>query len=286
MRLLLALLLLVPSTAEAGRFSAIIAAAADATRPGPAPAPSDKCENCDGRGKVGDGVTMTVCPVCNGTGKATTADGQATPMKGVGEGLAALKAQPGKTLVVFGSGFDARWEITAARQVPTLKVVGIEIDPEVAESARRYVEKAGLTDRITIITGDATKIPVEAEYGAAYLWPDTLAELKPQIQKLERFVSYSHEVPGLSMKQVGDIFVYDRHQVVMQPTVVKPDRAVWNGRSYSGPVCSRPNCSMCNALRAQLQPKTVYRPVVVDNADGHWMQKCVNGVCTKYWVPN
>jgi hypothetical protein len=38
--------------------------------PPPAPAPaSDKCENCNGTGKVGDGRVSVVCPVCKGTGK-------------------------------------------------------------------------------------------------------------------------------------------------------------------------------------------------------------------------
>ena len=35
----------------------------------PTPAPSDKCENCGGRGKLGDGVVAVECPVCKGTGK-------------------------------------------------------------------------------------------------------------------------------------------------------------------------------------------------------------------------
>lgn len=35
----------------------------------PAPA-SDKCQNCDGTGKLGDGRIVTVCPICKGTGKA------------------------------------------------------------------------------------------------------------------------------------------------------------------------------------------------------------------------
>jgi DnaJ-class molecular chaperone len=35
-----------------------------------APTPvGDKCENCDGTGKLGDGKIVTVCPVCKGTGK-------------------------------------------------------------------------------------------------------------------------------------------------------------------------------------------------------------------------
>lgn len=34
----------------------------------PTPA-SDKCENCDGTGKIGDGRIVLPCPVCKGTGK-------------------------------------------------------------------------------------------------------------------------------------------------------------------------------------------------------------------------
>jgi DnaJ-class molecular chaperone len=36
----------------------------------PAPA-SDKCQNCDGKGKVrsGDGISIFTCPICKGTGK-------------------------------------------------------------------------------------------------------------------------------------------------------------------------------------------------------------------------
>ena len=40
--------------------------------PSPAPTPqpvTDVCENCNGRGKVGDGTIMVVCPECDGTGK-------------------------------------------------------------------------------------------------------------------------------------------------------------------------------------------------------------------------
>ena len=34
----------------------------------PTPA-SDKCDNCDGTGKIGDGRIVMECPVCKGTGK-------------------------------------------------------------------------------------------------------------------------------------------------------------------------------------------------------------------------
>jgi DnaJ-class molecular chaperone len=43
------------------------------------PAPkSDKCENCDGTGKLGDGRITTTCPVCKGTGKKCP-DGKCKP---------------------------------------------------------------------------------------------------------------------------------------------------------------------------------------------------------------
>lgn len=37
-------------------------------KPTPTPA-SDKCENCNGTGKIGDGRIVMTCPVCRGTGK-------------------------------------------------------------------------------------------------------------------------------------------------------------------------------------------------------------------------
>ena len=38
------------------------------------PAPvSDKCDNCDGTGKIGDGRIVMTCPVCKGTGKRPAA---------------------------------------------------------------------------------------------------------------------------------------------------------------------------------------------------------------------
>lgn len=49
--------------------------------PNPTPTPepdSDICENCNGRGRVGDGTVSTICPVCDGTGKKK----KAGPMMG------------------------------------------------------------------------------------------------------------------------------------------------------------------------------------------------------------
>ena len=38
-------------------------------------------------------------------------------------------------------------------------------------------------------------------------------------------------------------------------------QAVWKGREYSSPVCNKPNCQMCNSIRAQLStPTPQYQP--------------------------
>lgn len=40
----------------------------------PAPKPADdKCQNCNGTGKIGDGRIVHTCPVCGGTGKRPAA---------------------------------------------------------------------------------------------------------------------------------------------------------------------------------------------------------------------
>lgn len=49
-------------------------------QPGPSPAPSgDVCEDCNGLGKVGDGVVMFTCDTCGGTGKKTSSKPEDIP---------------------------------------------------------------------------------------------------------------------------------------------------------------------------------------------------------------
>ena len=318
--LIAALLLAAP--AHGGQFTALISAAFNVS---PGPAPSGECDNCNGTGKLGDGTVSVTCPVCNGTGKkpaataprqpwppttidpplikaaaalaesSLPADAQPTPIEGVRAGLEALNPQPGKTLVVFGSGFDARWEREAARMYPTLKIKGIEIDPDRAESARLYVQRDGLGNRVQIYTGDATNTTFAgADYGAAYLFPDTLAALRPQIEKLERFVSYAHPVPGLGgTPRAGNIYVYAQQKPAVQ--YVRRSAAVWNGRTYTRAKAGC-NCAMCRSIRAQLATPVVQQVAPQQAArGGHYenvMRKvCNRGVCTwvvagRRWVPD
>jgi hypothetical protein len=187
---------------------------------------------------------------------ALSADQQPTPLPTIAAAINALHPRVGDVFVDFGCGPDARACIVAARDCG-LDAIGVEIDPAVAESARRYVAQAGLSHKVTIITADATKIDVpSATIGFAYLWPDTLEALAPKLAKLRAFASFAHPVPGLATRQVGDLFVYEKPTLINtnqhQSTLVRNSVATWNGRQYTSPVCSRPGCSMCAAIRSQL----------------------------------
>lgn len=183
-------------------------------------------------------------------------DQMPTPMEGIGAALRTLNVR-GKTFVDVGCGFDCRAGIVAVRDFGAARVLAIEIDPIIATSARAYVEAAGLQGRIKVVCKDAADVEFPAgAVGFGYLWPETLQALAPKIAKLDQFASYSHAIPGLQSQQVGDVFVYSKpapvqfKQVPVYATV--RGSATWNGRQYSHPVCNRPGCSMCAAIRSQL----------------------------------
>ena len=185
-------------------------------------------------------------------------DAQPTPWTEIGKGLNILKPKSSEVLVEFGCGYDARFLTSAARFYGTQKLIGVEIDVDRADSARRHVLAAELDDRITILDGDATKTEVDADVGMAYLWPETLAELRPKIEQLDRFVSYAHAVPGLRMTKHGSWYLYSKPKpmtrtvIQRQPTYAARPQAVWGGQAYSGPVCNSSSCSMCASIRSQL----------------------------------
>lgn len=227
------------------------------------------------------------------------ADAQPTPMEGVAAVLAALNPQPGEVLVDYGCGFDARYLITACRLHGTLNAIGVEIVPEYAASARRYVEYAGLSDRIEIITGDATKLDVNADIGVAYMWPGALEQLRPKIEKLKRFVSYAYAVPGLTMNRAqvyggGTLYIWNRPIPV--PIVRTSQKTVSLPRGSYCQVCGR-HCS--NPMAHVLQQQIVgYRTVASPQAQpvaavprGHYVQQRVcdgHGHChyERVFVPN
>lgn len=182
---------------------------------------------------------------------ALLADQQPTPMAAIGDALRSINPQ-GRVFLDIGCGYDCRAGIVAVRDFGAARVLAIEIDPATADSARRYVAHAGLSDRIDVITADASQVEFPAgAVGYAYLFADDLAALRPKIARLDRFASFSHAVPGLSMRQAGDVYVYEKPRPQPQIAAIR-SVAVWNGRTYSRPVCRNSRCSMCASIRMQL----------------------------------
>ncbi len=161
------------------------------------------------------------------------------------ERVIGLLPKPEIGFVDYGCG-DARWCIAAAERWGC-RVTGIEIDPVRAAVARERVRSLGLSHLITIITGDATRIDVEADVGVAYLYADVLQQLRPRLATLRAFASYMHRPPGLPVVQNGNSWLYAR-------SVQLARSAVWQGQHYSAPVCPNPGCAMCNSIRRQLTP--------------------------------
>lgn len=173
-----------------------------------------------------------------------------TPHVQVATMLSVLRPQPHETLIDPGCG-DGRALIAAVRGYGC-RAIGIEIDPAQAAKARAAVEASGLSDRITVVEGDARTVDWgPASVGFVYLYPDLLAELRPKLERLDRCVSYMHQVPGMAMTSYnrGEFYHWQRPRLMMQQSQravqsrVSPQRA-------TGPYCNNPNCAMCAAIRA------------------------------------
>lgn len=206
--------------------------------------------------QVADSLPMFSEPIV----PETAADAQPTPYEVIFKAIDLLDLKNTETLLDFGCGGDARVLIHAFHD-KGCRGIGVELDSDRAASARNIVSAAGLSPWITIVEGDATTEPVEGSVGFAYLWPETLEELRPKIQELERFVSYAHAVPGLTMQRIDvpghePLWYWERAPEVSyaEPEVSYSERpyAVYNGRRYYSDYNPGCNCSMCRTIRSQL----------------------------------
>ena len=216
--------------------------------------------------------------VCYGDATSGTPAAAPTPMAEVVRVLALLP-EPKIAYADLGCG-DGRWLFAAAERWPGVRIIGVELDPVTAEATREQVRRAGLTHRITIKTGDATRVDVSADVATAYLYADVLEQLRPRLEKLRAFASYLHRPPGLPVVRNGDSWFYS------QPTPQAV--AVWNGRAFTSAVCSDANCVMCRSIRAQLAAP-VATPEPAKAASGQWVRtKVCNGRACWFedrWVP-
>lgn len=103
-----------PNARAAWCWSLAVASASPSIPDRPQPKPGDMCDNCQGRGKVGDGVTMKTCPVCNGTGKHSANDEIAFEPDDESESESEDETQP--AAVAYGSCADGSCGVSSGGQ--------------------------------------------------------------------------------------------------------------------------------------------------------------------------
>ncbi len=77
-----------------------------------------------------------------------------------------LEPDPGQTILEVGCG-TGRNLILAARRYPDAKFYGFDISNEMLGTARRSIERAGFSDRITLAQGDASAFDTQKMFGIA-----------------------------------------------------------------------------------------------------------------------
>ena len=116
-----------------------------------------------------------------------------TPDALVTQMLRAAKTTAKDLVYDLGAG-DGKIAIAAAKEFGA-RAVGIEYNPELAALARRNAERAGVADRVTIVTGDIFKEDFShATVVTMYLLPELNLRLRPLLLRMTpgtRVVSHS-----------------------------------------------------------------------------------------------
>jgi len=136
---------------------------------------------------------------------------EATPMELVNAGIKVARLKSSDTFCDIGAG-DARWVIAAVKSSGCTGI-GVEYDKRLVKLARKNVEDAGLSGKITIIEGDARKYDYsKITVISVHLYDDLLNELKNlgAFNYAQTIIAPYHDIQGLDMKQVDGIWIYNR----------------------------------------------------------------------------
>lgn len=189
-------------------------------------------------------------PILNGAIAGADAAQAPTEYSKIAEGLDAAGFQPGQSLVDIGCG-DGRVLLVASEQFGASRATGIEMDQNMVDLTRRRFANMDVSDTVSVIMGDATKIDLpEADVGYVYLYPETLEVLRDKLtRKYGTVVSYLHQIPGLPMQKRGDFYVWKRGQsrpAEQQRTVTQYQwQQVYVAPWQTGRPCGNRACVMC-----------------------------------------
>jgi hypothetical protein len=149
-------------------------------------------------------------------GAADLAPFNPTSVAGIEAAVSMLGLGPGDTLLDVGCG-DARVLVEACLRTGC-SGVGVEADQELVDRALARREEHGLTDRLRVVCGDATKMDLAALGATAlfvYLVPEGLRIVWPALQPLVDAgmpaASYVFRAPGAAVvgqKRLGPVSVY------------------------------------------------------------------------------
>jgi SAM-dependent methyltransferase len=134
----------------------------------------------------------------------------------VDEALRLAGLSPGERLLDLGCG-DGRVLLRAAEAYGA-EVIGVELDPRLAATARELLAVAGVDG--TVLEADFESVPVEADVVFAFLSPATLQRLRPRLAALPshaRVVTSGYPVPGWLPNDLGDRVYLYRLPAVEQP---------------------------------------------------------------------
>lgn len=123
-----------------------------------------------------------------------------TPAKAVGDMLRLLDPPASARLFDLGCG-DGRILVHAAKHYGCTSI-GIELNQESAELARKNAESEFVGPLVIVFVGDARKYDLtSAQYVTMYLYPELMAQLVPKLAKGTRIASYMHEIPGVDSER-------------------------------------------------------------------------------------
>jgi SAM-dependent methyltransferase len=125
-----------------------------------------------------------------------------TPLEAIDKALQLVNPRDGETIYDFGCG-DARFLKRAYTINKSLKLIGIEINPETVKVARSNIQDIqDIQGTIEIIEGDVTNININNINNKCiiymYLYPEVIKNIPIEtLLKARVVISYQHEIPQL-----------------------------------------------------------------------------------------
>lgn len=155
-----------------------------------------------GGGQAGWAQTPEASPVQGDTAADTAEKGAPyvpTPPHVVWRMLELAEVSSDDVVYDLGSG-DGRIVLAAAQRYGA-RGVGIEIDPELVQKARKKARQLGVADRVTFRQRDLFEVDLsDATVVMLYLWPDMNNRLRPKLKRMldpgDRVVSHSFDIDG------------------------------------------------------------------------------------------